>query len=248
MKFREILFKSLFYLWTAMIVIPFFYLWKCPRDRTVRHLYKWALGVKWLLRACVGVTIEIKGADKLPKGRALLVFNHESLLDTIYGHLIASGHDPCYIMKEELFAIPFYGQHARKMEMVGISREVNDRIKSLKTLLREVPEQLKAGRQVIIFPQGTRVPPGTDEVPYELGVFALYQHLSKSRDPELRSCPVVLCAHNFGRVWPKRGSMKFGKSGRVIFQCIGEVKAGLDRETFMAEVQGRISAARKNLP
>lgn len=224
-----LLFNTAFFLWTAFIVVPFCFLWVCPRQWLVCHLKIWSRGVMFLLKTCVGITYEVVDGHLLPSGSALLVSNHQSTWDTIIFHVLTS--DPCYVMKRILFFIPFYGQHAWKVGMIGISRRQNHRMKSLKRLLRQVPARLKRGQTVIIFPEGTRVSvDGYEE--YNPGAFAVYNRIGN--DPALQNCPTVPVALNSGRFWPK-GAAK--APGVIKIRFLPTIRLGLNRQEFMKALE-----------
>jgi 1-acyl-sn-glycerol-3-phosphate acyltransferase len=87
----------------------------------------------------------------------------------------------------------------------------------------------------VIFPEGTRVAPGAKQ-PYHPGVAALYRHLG---------CPVVPVALNSGVFWGRRSFVK--RPGRIVVEFLPPIEPGLDRNAFMAELEGRLEAATERL-
>ena len=87
----------------------------------------------------------------------------------------------------------------------------------------------------MIFPEGTRVPPG-EHRPYQAGVAALYRHLG---------CPVVPVALNSGVFWGRRRFVK--RPGRIVVEFLPPIEPGLEREAFMAELERRLEGATERL-
>ena len=97
--------------------------------------------------------------------------------------------------------------------------------------MRDAALELAAqGRSMLIFPQGTRVPPGTSK-PYEIGVFALY---------ESTGLPVVPVALNSGLFWPRKSWLKY--PGIVDIHFLEPIQPGLTRKQFMAKLEQQIES------
>jgi len=153
------------------------------------------------------------------------------MFDTM-GALLAFD-DPCYVMKKELMWIPFYGWFCAKAGMIVVDREGHS--KALRKLLTEGQASLKAGRQLIIFPEGTRVAPGeTGE--YKPGIAALY------RSGDL---PCIPMATNSGVHWPAHGFLR--TPGTIVYEFLEPIPPGLPRPEFMRLLEERIEAGSKAL-
>jgi 1-acyl-sn-glycerol-3-phosphate acyltransferase len=96
-------------------------------------------------------------------------------------------------------------------------------------------ERIAQGRQVMIFPEGTRRPVGAPPE-YKSGVCHLYAELN---------VPCVLVAHNAGLCWPKRGFLKY--PGKIIMDILPALPAGLDKRVFLEKVQNQIETATNRL-
>ena len=114
----------------------------------------------WLLRTVVGLRMEVRGREKLPKPPYLVASKHQSAWDTFA--LIPIFTDPALVMKWELTLIPFYGWFSRKFEHVFVRRDRGPA--ALRQLVRDVQDRARAGREVLIFPEGTRRAPGAERV------------------------------------------------------------------------------------
>jgi 1-acyl-sn-glycerol-3-phosphate acyltransferase len=106
---------------------------------------------------------------------------------------------------------------------------------ALKKMVRDANDAFAQGRQIIIFPEGTRVAPG-EHKPYQPGIAALYGQLN---------VPVVPVALNSGLFWGKKAWVK--KPGRIAIEYLPPIPPGLDRRAFMAELEARLEPAAKKL-
>lgn len=229
---RSILFNVLFFGWTAYLLIVGLPL--LARDPAEMRLIaqRWARGVLWLLRVVVGARVEIRGPRL--SGPRLVAAKHQSALDTMIFFLIAD--DPAYVMKKELAAIPIYGRFARHQGMIFVDRDAG--ASALKRMVTDARAACAAGRQIVIFPQGTRTAPGAPaaEVPYQPGIAALQQAL------EMPTTPVAL---NSGLVWGRRRFRK--RPGTIVVEILPDIPAGLKRAAFMRRLEDTIDTATARL-
>jgi 1-acyl-sn-glycerol-3-phosphate acyltransferase len=229
---RRILFAVWFY--GTLIVMALLALGTLlgPREWTLAWVRSWMRVVQWGLRDIMGVRVEFRGLENLPKGRpALIAGKHQSTLDTISPFLLL-GY-PGYVLKQELLNIPVYGQLARRSDMIAVDREAH--AKALKQLVSDSRRILGQGRSVVIFPEGTRQAPGAAP-DYKPGVAALYRELA---------LPCIPMATNSGRHWPAHG-LAFNP-GTVVFEFLEPIPAGLKRGEFMRELQEKIEGASARL-
>lgn len=192
---RSLLFNLAFFGFgaTSMILGSFFLLG--PR-RLQRRAMRWmAQIIVWLLSRIVGITIRVTGREHLPSaGPGLIAAKHQSAFDTIIWFTLVP--DVAYVMKRELFRIPFYGWFARRAPMIGVDREGGG--KAMRQMMREAQERAREGRQIVIFPEGTRTSPG-QRVPYQPGIVALAASLK---------LPVIPVATNSGEFWGRHHFIK----------------------------------------
>jgi 1-acyl-sn-glycerol-3-phosphate acyltransferase len=196
-----------------------------------RLIALWARVASWAFRTICGVEIEVRGAERLPKGAALIAAKHQGMLDVIMPFIFLE--DPCFVLKKELMFTPFIGWMAWKAKMIPVDREAH--AKALKKLVTDTRVRLKEARQLVIFPEGTRTEPGASP-DYKPGVAALYRDLD---------VPCWLIATNSGQCWPAHGFMKH--PGKVVFEVLDPIPAGLKRAQFMSELETRIETASKAL-
>lgn len=237
MKARSLLFGAVFFLWTAFITVSFSFLLVLPRRLLVWHLFFWAKGTMFLLCWIAGISYQVVGAENIPKEPALFLVNHLSMWETIIFHILAYRHDPCYVMKRQLFFVPFYGQHAWKFGMIGIRRGKEHGSASIKKMLRTVPGRFAAGQSVILFPEGTRVPIG-ESGQYGVGAYALY------RCADQAEVPVVRVAMNSGCFWGRGFFDK--RPGVITIRFLPVLPKGLDKKVFESSM-GELRAEAQRL-
>lgn len=225
---RSLLFNLAFFGWTALALAVSTPLLALPPLATVRAQTLWARGVLALMRWIVGIRVEIRGAP--PAAGALIAAKHQSAWDTLIWHLIVD--DPAVVMKRELLAIPIYGAYCRKSRMIPVDRQGG--ATALRAMIEAGRAAIREGRPIIIFPQGTRAAPdlGTDVVPYQAGVAALYRGLDVA---------VVPVALNSGLYWPRRSFFRY--PGRIVLEYLAPIAPGLDRRAFMAALEDAIETA-----
>jgi 1-acyl-sn-glycerol-3-phosphate acyltransferase len=184
----------------------------------------WCRLVLGALKLLCGVNVEVRGREHRPAGPALIAAKHQSMLDTIGPMLFLD--DPCFVLRRELLKIPVWGWYARKAGMIALDREGG--AAALRQLVHAAEAALKDGRQIIIFPEGTRKAPGAPP-DYKPGVAGLYRDLAVACTP---------LATNSGVVWPAHGLNKH--PGVAVFEFLPPIPAGLKRGAFMQELQARI--------
>ena len=198
-----------------------------PRGLVRAGMHLWNRLVLAGLRVLCGVRVEFRGLQHRPAGAALIAAKHQSQLDTIAPFLVLS--DPAFVLKRELLRLPVFGWYAAKARMIAVDR--GGHAAALKRLVADARQRLTEGRQIIIFPEGTRQAP--DAAPdYKPGVAALYRDLA---------LPCVPLATNSGRCWPAHGLVR--RPGTVIFEFLEPLPPGLKRAAFMQQLQERIECA-----
>ncbi len=202
-----------------------------PRLSMVRHAEIWELGLQWLLRRLVGLNYQVRGQERLPKSTAIFAIKHQSAWDTITVHLLVK--DPAIALKQELTKIPIFGRCLLHAGMIKLDRGAGTQ--ALRSLIEGGRKAAARGSPIVIFPEGTRTPPG-EKGRYHPGVAALYKQLG---------LPVVPVALNSGLYWGRRS---FGKRpGTILVEFLDPIEPGLDRRSFMKELEHRIETATARL-
>ena len=224
---RSLLYVALFYIWSVFWVLLISPLMLGPRIWMVRSWRIWAQVVMGLLRLVCGIKVELRGVQYIPRGAALIAPKHQCMLDVFAQ--FAWLPDSCFVTKQELMWIPFFGWYAQKGRMISIDR--SGHAKTLRKLIVDARERFAAGRQLVIFPEGTRGEPG---VPgdYKPGIAALYRELD---------VPVHPVATNAGVHWPAHGFKR--RPGTIVFEYLEPIPPGLKRAEFMRILEARIETA-----
>lgn len=168
----------------------------------------------WLWLTC-GVRFEVRGRENLPAGPCVLLSKHQSQWETYF--LQVAKTPVATVLKKELLSVPFFGRGLRLLEPISIDRS------NPKQALRSIQEQglmrIQQGRSVMIFPEGTRIPPG------QTGNYA--------RSGAELACragvPIVPVAHNAGLYWPARRFLKFPGTVQVVFGAPIDTRDGNSR-------------------
>lgn len=220
---RSLLFAFLFYPGTLGYVLavilasPF-------GDRGVRWLvHDWSEFHHFLVTRVLRIRLQVDG--RVPDGAFLVAFKHEAMVETIEALRLAN--TPVVVMKRELTQIPLFGWVTRRYGVIGVDREAG--AKALRTMMAEARRAADQRRPVVIFPEGTRVPPGS-RPPLRPGFAGLYRALK---------LPVVPVAHDSGRLW-SRGLVK--RPGTIRFKVGEVIEAGLGREEIEERVREAINA------
>ena len=228
---RAFLFNVLFYVTTVLFLGLGSPLLFGPRSWAMWALALHARTELWLLKTIVGTGLEVRGKEKLPKGACLVASKHQSAWETFA--LIPLFRDPAYLMKRELFWIPFHGWFSYKFKMIPVDRDKGPA--ALRRMLAEAKTRAAAGREIIIFPEGTRRAPGAPP-DYKTGVFLLYEALG---------IPCVPVALNSGLFWPRRSLKRY--PGTIIVEFLDPIPPGLSKREFLPRLQATIETASNRL-
>ncbi len=228
---RSLVYALAFYVTTALFLIVGSPLLLAPRRWAMLGLKAHAITSQWLLEVICGTRIEVRGREKLPPGALLVVAKHQSAWDTFA--LIPLFRDPAIVLKDELKWIPFYGWFCVKFAHILVRRD--KAAAALKAMLRDAADRAGQGREILIFPEGTRRAPGA-EPDYKPGYVALYDGLG---------IPCVPLALNSGVYWPRRSLIR--RPGTIVVEFLDPIPPGLPRKEFRAVIEARLEAASDRL-
>lgn len=201
-----------------------------PKQFQRRAMRQLGFLLLWIMKVTCGITLEVRGREHLPKsGPALIAAKHQSAIDTVIWFTLVP--DVVYVMKQELFHAPFYGWFARRAGMIGVDREGGNKV--MRQMMREGQQAMKAGRQIVIFPEGTRSAPG-ERIPYQPGVVALASAVK---------LPVIPAATNSGTFWGRRHFIK--RPGVMIVQVLPPLV--VPREQLLERLEAVIEEAQLRL-
>lgn len=229
---RSALFNLLFFGITAAMAVASLPLLLAPRRWLLGVVRFWAGLMLALLDRICGIRLRITGAEHLPaSGPALVAAKHQSAFDTIVWLRLLP--DPAYVLKRELMYLPVWGWLARKARMIAVDRTAG--ATAMRHLLRAGREAAAEGRQMVIFPEGTRVAPGA-HVPYQPGVAAL---------AAATGLPVLPVATDSGLCWGRRSFRK--RPGTITVAVLPPLPAGLKREELMRRLEAEIESGTDRL-
>jgi len=222
---RSILFIFLMYLWMLVLGV----LGAIPAGLSRNWAYKimklFCAGVLWLAKVLCGITYETRG--EVPTGDIVIASKHQSFLDVIlHMYLLPRAN---YVMKRELKWAPILGFYAMRIGAAPVKR--GDKSKAVSQMMKGIERQDSEASQLVIYPQGTRVPPGTYK-PYKVGAAVICDRMGK---------PCIPVANNAGVMWPKRGLLRH--PGVVVFEYLDPMPEGLKLEAFTKELEARIEPA-----
>jgi 1-acyl-sn-glycerol-3-phosphate acyltransferase len=228
---RSLLFNLCFYLNTGLwllIALPTFFM---PYWAILEVAKTWGRVNLWLLRVIAGIDYQIRGREKIPSGALIVASKHQSAWETFaLLHLFDS---PTFIMKRELQWIPIFGWLTIKGRMVSVNRGAG--AQALRDMTERARVELSRGRQLIIFPEGTRRPVEA-EPRYKFGIAHLYAE---------EGVPVLPVALNSGLFWPRRTFLRH--PGTVVVEILDPILPGKDKDVFAQELQDTIESTTQRL-
>lgn len=228
---RSILFALVFYATTAVMLLGGLWLLLAPRAWAMTALRLHGVIALKLLQWICGTRLEVRGRDHIPAGACLVAAKHQSTWDTFA--LLTLLDDPAIVLKDELKYIPVYGWFCLKCEHLLVKRE--RAAVALRHLVADAQARVGNGRQIIIFPEGTRRAPGAPP-DYKPGYVALYEALD---------VPCVPIALNSGIYWPRRSLLRY--PGTIVVEILEPIAPGLSRREFKATFETRLEAASARL-
>lgn len=177
---------------------------------------RWAI---WTARWMLGIRSEVRG--EVPRGEVIVAAKHQSFFDIllIYNALPWAK----FIMKRELLWTPFIGLYAKRLGCIPVAR--GRRGAAITQMVKDVAKEFEEPGQLVIYPQGTRVPPGTYK-PYKIGSAVLYEGLGN---------PCYPVAANVGLFYPKKGILK--KPGTAVVEFMDPLMPGMEKAAFMAQLE-----------
>jgi 1-acyl-sn-glycerol-3-phosphate acyltransferase len=224
--------STIFFLWFAFISVllnigflPVLFL---PGEGGARFAGRlWCRGVLWGLKIFAGLGYEVRGA--VPPDGALVASKHMSMWDTVTLYLLLNR--PAFVLKQELFRVPFYGWYTKKQGNIAIDREAGaSALRKMSALARAA---LARGQAVVIFPEGTRKAPEA-QPDYKPGVAGLYNQLGR---------PCVPVALNSGLFWQNFTKRR----GTIVVEFLPPIPPGLRSRDFMAALESSIEGAQARL-
>jgi len=221
MWLRSAVFNAWFYGLTAVFAIGGIFLRAFAPGRALAYASAWARLVMAALRPLCGITWEVTGLQHLPaSGPALIASMHQSAFDTLVWEVLLPNFT--FVLKQELTRIPLFGPMLHATGMIAVDRTGG--AAAMRDLLRGGDRARAQGRQIVIFPEGTRVAPG-EKLVLHPGVAAL---AARTR------LPVIPVATDSGLRWGRRAFRK--RPGVIHVAILPPIEAGLPRDVLMARL------------
>jgi 1-acyl-sn-glycerol-3-phosphate acyltransferase len=228
---RSLIFNVAFYLNTLLFLVVSLPAFLLTQRSMVQVAQWWGAVNLWLLRVICNLKFELRGRDNIPAGGFLVASKHQSAWETFA--LFPVFEFPAVVLKRELTWIPVFGWGLIKAGMIALDRDAGK--EALKGLIEKVRATLAQDREVIVFPEGTRRPPGAPP-DYKLGIVQIYSNCN------VACLPVAL---NSGMFWQRRGFMRY--PGTVVVEVLPPIPAGLPRAAFYRRLQDELEAATQRL-
>lgn len=191
----------------------------------------WAGGTLHWLRLCCGIESHLVGSEHL-KGARIVASKHQSAWDTLMLWYLL-GH-PVFVLKRSLYSIPVFGWYLWRSGQIGIDR--NKKNGTIAMIAARAAKHQESGRTLVIFPEGTRVPPAQRK-PFHAGVAYISAELG---------IPVVPVALNAGLFWPRGSLLK--RPGRAVLHALPAVPAcGKDTKAWLAKLESVINIETEKL-
>ena len=220
---RSALFAIAFYGWTVVAVLLSFPISLLGTGPLRAWAHGWARGHRGCAALFLGIRSRVEGA--VPRGPTLVAAKHQSMFETLEIMLLLN--EPAVVLKRELTDIPLWGWVVRRYGVIPVDRQGG--AAALRRMMRAAEQAIAEGRPIVIFPEGTRVPPG-ERPPLQPGFAGLYRALK---------LPVVPVALDSGRLWPRHRFVK--RPGIVTMRFGDPLPADLPRREIEAAVHTAIN-------
>lgn len=169
--------------------------WPFPYRFRYAFVTRWThFNLWWLERMC-GLRCEVRGLENIPpEGGGIVMAKHQSTWETM---ALQRWFEPqTWVLKRELMHMPLFGWAIALLEPIAIDR--NARGGAVRVMCEEGAKRLRDGRWVVIFPEGTRMPPG-QRGRYRVGGGVLAARTGAT---------VIPVAHNAGEFWGRNQILK----------------------------------------
>lgn len=228
---RSLIFQIVFFL--NMFALMIVWLPAMPMRRQINQELgrTWGRTTLWLLEKICGLKIEWRGLENIPEGAVIVASKHQSIWETFV--LPIRFPDFSYILKHELIWLPFFGWYLLAAEQIAIDRAKGGKL--MPQLVAKAKKIFAQGRQLFIFPEGTRRPAGAPPR-YKFGIAHLYAGTDT---------PVLPVAVNSGLFWPRRAFVV--RPGTAVIEFLPLIPPGMAPQEFFETLTTRIEDASNRL-
>lgn len=219
--------SALYFVFLTITVIPYSIACLLWAPLPLRWRYKltvvWPRMALWGARLICGIRWEVKGAENLPDGPAIILSKHQSAWETLF-FVSSMPREVCFVYKKELHLVPFFGWGLGLLRMIAIDRSKGK--DAFEQVVTQGAVRLQEGRWPLLFPEGTRIAPGKTGR-YKMGGALLAVRTGAA---------VIPVAHNAGECWRRNA---FVKQPGLVTVSIGPLipSTGLTAEELNQKVQ-----------
>ena len=220
---RSLIFNVAFYLVSALYVLSAALASLLPGRRPVNMVVRtYARRMLWWMHRAAGITVELRGAERLPEGAFIIAAKHQSYGDgfVMYAHV----DNLAFVTGDHLERFPLIGGVLKKLGAIVVDNCGGPEAR--RALAESAAAAHRDGKRILIYPEGNLAKVG-ERFRWRTGVFHMY------RDFDL---PVVPVATNLGLYWPQQDWAKH--PGHAIVEFLDPIPTGLDRAEFMARLEG----------
>jgi len=176
--------------------------WALPyRARFAFIVGAWTRACLWWLRITCAIRWEVSGAEHIPETPCIVMCRHESSWETLFLQTLFAPQ--ATLIKRELLWIPLWGWAYWLLRPIAIDRSKPRT--ALRALVDMGRRRLEDGIWVVLFPEGTRMPPGEPGTFQPGGAFLA----------AATSAPVLVVSHDAGSYWPAHSFRK--QPGTICF-------------------------------
>ena len=203
-----------------------------PYPLRYRYAHQWTRFNLWWLQLCCGLNYRVTGVDNIPASPCIIMSKHQSAWETMALQVFFPPQ--VWVMKRQIFWIPFFGWAIAAMEPIAIDRSSGR--KAVTQIVEQGRVKLEKGQWIVVFPEGTRVPPGK-KGRYGQGGGVLSTETG---------FPVIPVALNAGEFWRRNA---FIKQPGTIDVVIGKpiVPAGRPASEITRQVEDWIEGEMKKI-
>ncbi len=198
-----------------------------------RIISLWARLTIFLARIICGLDYRVIGAENIPDRPTVVLSKHQSAWETIAFQCIFPPQ--VWVLKRELLRVPFFGWGLAMTSPIAIDRGAGK--EALKQLVEQGRDRLARGFWVVVFPEGTRMKPGS-RGKYAIGGAWLAVQAGVSALP---------VAHNAGEFWGKNAFLKY--PGTITVSIGKPIEtAGMKASELNRRVEDWIEAEMQRIP
>lgn len=183
--------------------------------------------MKWI----AGITVEIRGRHRLPAEPVVIAAKHQSWGDGFV--MLSQVARIAFVAGDHLLKFPLVGRILKKIGAICLSNGGGEEARA--SLQAGIDQLGEDPRDVLIYPEGHLSAIG-EKHRYRSGVWRLYDGLQR---------PCTPVATSLGLAWDRQSFIK--RKGRVVLEFLEPIAPGMDKESFMAELEHRIESRTRAL-